>query len=231
MLACRDLQLTLGGTPILRGVDAVFEGGAIAVVGRSGAGKTSLLHCLAGLRTPTAGEVTFDGASLAAMSEEDRARLRLERFGFVFQRAELLGELSLLENIALPLEMRGEPRRECARRAAELVERLDLSDCAGRRPDRVSGGQRQRAAVARAVVGRPAVVFADEPTGALDERNGRFVVDMLLQQCAHESAALVMVTHDAQWADLCDRRLTMADGVVAADDVSSASERASTGPQ
>lgn len=217
MLSCTDVRLSLDGTEILRGVDARFEAGSsVAVVGRSGAGKSTLLHCLAGLRVPTSGEVLFEGASMSSRSADDRARLRLERFGFVFQRAELLGELSLAENISLPLEMRGVSLRESSRRAAELVERLGLGECAARRPDRVSGGQRQRAAVARAVVGSPSVVFADEPTGALDAENGAAVIDVLVQQCLEEAALLVMVTHDEESAGRCDRVLRMADGRVEA---------------
>lgn len=216
MLTCADLRLTLGGTEVLRGVTASFEAGSsVAIVGRSGAGKSSLLHCLAGLRAPTSGDVVFDGDVVSGWSAERRARLRLERFGFVFQRAELLAELSLRDNITLPLEMRGAGRRECAARADELIERLGLAGCAVRRPDRVSGGQRQRAAVARALIGAPDVVFADEPTGALDTGSGSAVIDLLLEQCRLDAALLVMVTHDEVWAQRCERMVVMSDGQVA----------------
>lgn len=215
MLSCADLRLSLNGTKILRGIDARFAAGSsVAVVGRSGAGKSSLLHCLAGLRLPTSGTVQFDGRTVSSESAENRARLRLERFGFVFQRSELLSELSLAENISLPLEMRGVSRRESNRRTDDLIERLGLHECAARRPDRVSGGERQRAAVARALVGSPAVVFADEPTGALDAQNGTTVVDLLIRQCRVESALLVMITHDDEMAGRCDTALHIVDGKV-----------------
>jgi putative ABC transport system ATP-binding protein len=210
-----DVGVRFGDAVVLNGVSVEFGAReSVAVMGPSGAGKSSLLYCLAGLRPPTSGRVLFGDVDLYSLSEDARADWRLRNAGFVFQRADLLVELTLAENIALPLEMRGGAGRAVRRRTSELIERLGLSGCADRRPAQVSGGQRQRAAVGRAVVGGPSVVFADEPTGALDSVNGGVVLDLLLEQCADVGALLVMVTHDPALAGRCHRVVHLRDGAV-----------------
>lgn len=217
-LTCDSLSLILGDTPVLRDVSLEFEAGrSVAIVGKSGAGKTSLLHCLSGLRSPSSGTVTLADNDVYALSEFQRADLRLRNCGFVFQRADLVSELTLLENIALPLEFQGRRRREAMLRAEELVVTLGLEECAGRRPDRVSGGQRQRAAVGRALASYPRVVFADEPTGALDSENAEAVLTLLLQHSCTAGATLIMVTHDESSAARCDRVIRMRDGRICED--------------
>jgi putative ABC transport system ATP-binding protein len=210
-----DVCVWLGTATVLNGVSVEFGAReSVAVMGPSGAGKSSLLYCLAGLRPPTSGQVLVGDVDLYALGEDARADWRLHNAGFVFQRADLLIELTLAENIALPLELKGVSARTVRRRTAELIERLGLAECADRRPGQVSGGQRQRAAVGRAVVARPSVVFADEPTGALDSANGEVVLNLLLEQCAEVEALLVMVTHDAALAARCHRVVHLRDGSV-----------------
>lgn len=218
LVRCEDVTLEYGQTRAVDKVSASFTPRqSVAVVGPSGAGKSSLLYCLAGLQPPSQGTVTIAGTDVYALSEEDRSRLRLERLGFVFQRADLIGELTLAENIALPLELQGRSRRTSRRRAAELVGALGLKECADRHPAQVSGGQQQRAAVGRAIAAEPAVVFADEPTGALDSTNRDVVLDLLITQCREVEALLVVVTHDPATATRCERVVTMKDGAIVAD--------------
>jgi putative ABC transport system ATP-binding protein len=197
----------------LAGASATIAPGEIvALVGPSGSGKSSLLYCLAGLIPPDQGKVTFNGVDLVALSDDERSDLRREHFGFVFQFGELVPELTLRENIALTLELNGVPRRERRATVRDLIDRLDLSAHADRRPVRVSGGQAQRAALARAVAHRPAVVFADEPTGALDSRNGAIVLDLLVRLARDDGSAVVLVTHDERVAARADRVIRMNDG-------------------
>ena len=212
-LVADELHLTYGATVALAGASAtVAPGEILAVVGPSGSGKSSLLYCLAGLFKPDRGEVRFGDVSLSRLSDEERSDLRRSRFGFVFQFSELVPELTLRENITLPLELNKYPRRRRKAIVDELVEKLGLTEHADRRPSNVSGGQAQRAAVARAVVHRPAVVFADEPTGSLDSANGAVVLDLLVGLARDEGAAVVLVTHDATVAARADRVIQMSDG-------------------
>lgn len=215
-LVARDLVKTYPGVdavPALRGVDVtVSPGESVAVMGPSGSGKTTLLHVLAGILTPTSGSVHWRGRDLARMGDAARTALRRTDFGFVFQTGHLLGELPALENVALPLMLAGVPRREAAGRAAAVLATLGLGGLERRRPGELSGGQSQRVAIARALVGRPGVVFADEPTGALDQQTSAEVMGELTRRCAQEGAALVVVTHDAQVAGWCGRTLRVRDG-------------------
>jgi putative ABC transport system ATP-binding protein len=171
-----------------------------------------MLYCLAGLLMPSSGRVLFRDRDLARLSNDARSDLRRQHFGFVFQFAELVPELSLQENISLPLELNGIRGRERGRRVEALLETLDLTAQAGRRPAKVSGGQAQRAAVARAIAHRPDVVFADEPTGALDSANGKLVLDALLSLSREHGTAVVLVTHDRDVAAWAERVLVMRDG-------------------
>lgn len=198
---------------VLAGVDLRVQGGeTVAVVGASGSGKSSLLHCMAGLVRPTSGTVAVDGAPLPEPGTERGAELRRRRFGFVFQNGLLVNDLTIAENVALPLLLDGTRRREALARAALLLTDLGIAQLAGRLPGAVSGGEAQRAAIARALVANPAVLFADEPTGALDSNNAAVVMQLLFQACRDRGAALLLVTHDLALAARADRVLRMQDG-------------------
>lgn len=215
MLEGKSLMFSYGENPVLRGVSvSVPPGESIAIQGPSGCGKSTLLMVLSGLERPSGGTVTFAGQDLWSLGDRARDSLRLKRVGFVFQDANLVPELSLLDNVALPLDLIGVPHREARARAATLIERLGLAEAAGRRPSVVSGGQRQRAAVARAAIASPAVIFADEPTGALDSSAGAQVLELLLELVHDLGAALLLVTHDAEVAGSAHRRVAMRDGLL-----------------
>lgn len=188
----------------------------MAITGQSGSGKSSLLYCLAGVLPVARGEVRFEGRPLGELDDEELSELRRERFGFVFQYGELLPELTVEENTALPLRLAGQRKKEALAAAGEVLGRLGLADLRERRPSQVSGGQSQRIAVARALVHRPAVVFADEPTGSLDSANATAVLDEFLTLARSQGTAVVLVTHDSQVAARADHRYTMRDGVLSA---------------
>lgn len=200
-----------GGLTILAELDLeIRPGEAVAILGASGSGKSTLLGLLAGLDDPTSGEVWLCGQRVNGLDEDGRAALRSGRVGFVFQNFQLLPTLTARENILLPLELTGTP--DAARRADEALERVGLSARAGHYPKQLSGGEQQRIAIARAYAPRPGVLFADEPTGNLDQATGEHIIDLLLALREEAGAALVLVTHDAQLAERCDRRLHMDDG-------------------
>ncbi|AKT52746.1 hypothetical protein ADJ73_10175 [Arsenicicoccus sp. oral taxon 190] len=204
--------------PALAGVDlAVWPGSTVAIMGPSGSGKTTLLHLLAGVVRPTSGTVSWQGRDLSSLGDAARSRLRRSDFGFVFQSGQLLPELPAVENVALPLMLAGTSRREAESRAAGWFGPLGLQGLERRRPGELSGGQAQRVAIARALVGSPGVVFADEPTGALDQHTGHEVMDLLTRACAAQGAALVVVTHDAAVAGWCQRVVRLRDGRVESD--------------
>ncbi|WP_422774429.1 ABC transporter ATP-binding protein [Plantactinospora sp. WMMC1484] len=213
LLAAIDLHKAYGATPALEGASlAVQAGEMVAVMGPSGSGKSTLLHCLAGIVRPDAGQVRYRDRELSAMSDTERSALRRGDFGFVFQFGQLVPELTCLENVALPLRLDGVRRREAERRAAEWLARLEVTDVAGQRPGEISGGQGQRIAVARALVTAPRVVFADEPTGALDSLNGEQVMTLLTQAARETGAAVVLVTHEPRVAAYADREVVVRDG-------------------
>ncbi|WP_258054956.1 ABC transporter ATP-binding protein [Streptomyces sp. Ru71] len=193
---------------------ALSRGEVAAITGQSGSGKSSLLYCLAGVLPVARGEVRFEGRSLGELDDEELGKLRRERFGFVFQYGELLPELTIEENTALPLRLAGQRKAEALAAAGEVLGRLGLADLRKRRPSQVSGGQSQRAAVARALVHEPAVVFADEPTGSLDSANASSVLDEFLTLARSQGTAVVLVTHDPQVADRADRQYSMRDGAL-----------------
>ena len=189
LLAAIDLVKAYGPTPALEGASiAVREGEIVAVMGPSGSGKSTLLHCLAGIVSADSGSVTYDGRELSTMSDRARSALRRSAFGFVFQFGQLVPELTCLENVALPLQLDGAGRHDADHRALAWLDRLDVADVAGKRPGEVSGGQAQRVAVARALVGDPRVIFADEPTGALDSLNGERVMQLLTARRARTTS-------------------------------------------
>lgn len=213
LLAAESLAVSFGATPAL--VDAsveVWPGEVLAVLGPSGSGKSTLLHCLAGILRPDSGSVAYRGRRLDQASEAARSRIRRDEFGFVFQFGQLVPELTAAENVALPLRLSGVPAHEARARAGQWLERMDVTDVAGRRPGELSGGQAQRVAVARALVGGPRVVFADEPTGALDSFNGEVVMDLLTSTARQLGAAVVLVTHDNRVAAYSDREIVVRDG-------------------
>jgi putative ABC transport system ATP-binding protein len=213
LLSCQELVKSFGSTAALNGASLELAGGEIvAVMGPSGSGKSTLLHCAAGILTPDAGDVVFDGRSIGAESDARRSELRRTQFGFVFQFGRLVPELSCVENVSLPLRLAGVKNRDAHRSAGEWLERLEVTDVAGKLPGEVSGGQGQRVAVARALVTRPRVVFADEPTGALDSLNGERVMQLLTTAARETAAAVVLVTHEARVAAYADREIIVRDG-------------------
>ncbi|KOG89327.1 macrolide ABC transporter ATP-binding protein, partial [Streptomyces varsoviensis] len=178
LLTAQDLRKAYGPTPALDGADfSIHPGEVVAVMGPSGSGKSTLLHCLAGIVRPDSGSVRFDGRELSQMGDAERSALRRGEFGFVFQFGQLVPELTCVENVALPLRLTGVKRKDAEGRALEWLERLEVAEVGGKRPGQVSGGQGQRVAVARSLVTSPRVLFADEPTGALDSLNGERVMD------------------------------------------------------
>ncbi|MFG3118802.1 ABC transporter ATP-binding protein [Streptomyces sp. NPDC048197] len=215
LLAAEGLHKAYGRTPALAGADfSIHPGEVVAVMGPSGSGKSTLLHCLAGIITPDSGTVHYGPHTLTGLTDAQRSALRRTDFGFVFQFGRLVPELTCLENVALPLRLNGTRRKEAERRAHEWLERLEVEAVAGQRPGEVSGGQGQRVAVARALATRPRVIFADEPTGALDSLNGERVLTLLTDAARETSAAVVLVTHEARVAAYSDREVVVRDGKV-----------------
>jgi putative ABC transport system ATP-binding protein len=207
------------GPPALDTVTlTVAEGEAVAVLGPSGSGKSTLLNLVAGLDRPTAGTVTVAGRRVDQLGEARSARFRRERIGLVFQFFHLLDELTVLENTALPARLAGMSRRAALGRAETLLDRLGVGRHARAYPSRMSGGERQRVAVARALVNRPALLLADEPTGALDTASGQDVKDLLLELHREQGQTIIMVTHDPMLAQGCASRIVrLVDGRVAED--------------
>jgi putative ABC transport system ATP-binding protein len=195
--------------PVLDRVSFHAMDEVVAVTGSSGSGKTTLLLCLAGILQPSGGAIAVGGEPLTGVGPDERSRIRRERLGLVFQYSELVAELTLVENIALPLELLGESRRAATHAARDLLAELGIDDVAGRHPAQVSGGQAQRAAVGRALIHRPAVVLADEPTGSLDAANADKVLRLLLAAARGRGAAVVLVTHDPEVAAHADREVNL----------------------
>jgi putative ABC transport system ATP-binding protein len=213
LMVATGLRKTYGATNALESADfSIRPGEVVAVMGPSGSGKSTLLHCLAGIVVPDGGEVRYRHEELSAMSDARRSALRRSDFGFVFQFGQLVPELTCLENVALPLRLGGVRRKEAQRRAGEWLERLEVTDVAGKRPGEISGGQGQRVAVSRALVTGPRLVFADEPTGALDSLNGERVMRLLAAAAHDTGAAVVLVTHEARVAAYSDREVVVRDG-------------------
>ena len=200
-----------GPLTIVQGVSLdIAAGESIAVVGSSGAGKSTLLALLAGLDLPTTGRVLLEGTDLTRLDEDGRARLRAQRVGFVFQSFHLIPALTAVENVMLPLELAGRPDARSA--ALATLERVGLKSRIGHYPRQLSGGEQQRVALARAFVTRPAVLFADEPTGNLDTATGARIVELLFELNEHSYTTLVLVTHDRTLAAQCGRVVTMESG-------------------
>ena len=235
VLTARGLTKSYGPTRALAGVDlAIRPGESVAIMGPSGSGKTTLLHVLSGIITPDAGQVTLAGADgtrheLTSLNEEQRARLRRERLGFVFQEGLLLPELTARENVAMPLMLNGAHRKAAEQTAARWLESLGLAGMGDRRPGELSGGQRQRVAIARAQAVEPDVVFADEPTGALDSDTSDAVLASLISSTVSRGRTLVVVTHDPSVAAACSRLVRVRDGRIESDTAQRPAQPASEG--
>ena len=217
IMRARGLEMSFGQTHALRGVDLdVAAGEVLAVTGPSGSGKSTLLHVMAGVLVPDAGRVDYHGADttqdIATLDEAARSRLRLKEFGFIFQFGQLLPDLSALDNVTIPLLLAGTPRRRALAQARETLGELGLSEHLDKRPTQLSGGQAQRAAVARALVTNPRLLFADEPTGSLDSLAAERTMEVLLASVRSRGASLVIITHDARIAAYADREVTVRDG-------------------
>ena len=231
IMRARSLEMSFGRTHALRGVDLdLLAGEVLAVTGPSGSGKSTLLHVMAGVLVPDAGSVSYHGGkspgggatdvaediavNIAALDEAARSRLRLNEFGFIFQFGQLLPDLSALDNVTIPLLLAGTPRRRALAQAREALGELGLSEHLDKRPTQLSGGQAQRAAVARALVTGPRILFADEPTGSLDSLAAERTMEVLLASVRSRGASLVIITHDARVAAYADREVTVRDGRV-----------------
>jgi putative ABC transport system ATP-binding protein len=215
IIEARNLTLSFGSTPALRGASLTVRSGEIvAVMGPSGSGKSTLLHCLAGILVPDEGETRFDGQRLDTLSDDRRSALRRDRFGFVFQSGQLVPELTAEENVALPLLLCGTRRGPAMKAASQWFGPLGLDGLERRRSGELSGGQAQRVALARGLVGKPEVLFADEPTGSLDSMSGELVMDLLTAAVRERGTTVVLVTHDARVAAYADREVIVRDGKV-----------------
>ncbi|MEU8932135.1 ABC transporter ATP-binding protein [Streptomyces sp. NPDC048409] len=213
LLAAEDLHKAYGPTLALDGAGfSIHPGEVVAVMGPSGSGKSTLLHCLAGIVPPDSGSIVYAGREMATMSDTERSALRRSEFGFVFQFGQLVPELTCVENVALPLRLNGTSRKEAERKALGWMQKLEVDDLGRKRPGEVSGGQGQRVAVARALVTEPRLLFADEPTGALDSLNGERVMELLTDAARSTNAAVVLVTHEARVAAYSDREIVVRDG-------------------
>ncbi|MFB9315813.1 ABC transporter ATP-binding protein [Nocardioides plantarum] len=216
-IALHDVRKTYRSGPAttaaLRGISLDLRPGSLtAVVGQSGSGKSTLLHCAAGLDRPTSGRVVVGGHDISSLPDDDLTRFRRDHIGFVFQAYNLIGHLSVRDNVGLPLVLAG--RRADPAWVAHLVHRMDLGDLLDRLPGELSGGQAQRVAIARALVTRPTVVFADEPTGALDSATGAAVLELLRSTARDLGQTVVVVTHDSRVAAAAEQVLVLADGLL-----------------
>ncbi|MDD4904501.1 MAG: ABC transporter ATP-binding protein [Candidatus Bipolaricaulis sp.] len=210
-------------TPALRGVDfELHQGEFTAIAGPSGSGKSTLLHLLGGLDRPTSGEIYLDGTALSALSRDALSRLRLERIGFVFQAYNLIPVLTVLENAAFILELQGVARTERIERGRRVLAELGIEKYADTFPNRISGGEQQRVAVARAVVSEPSIVLADEPTANLDTAMSLELIDLMRRLNSERSATFLFATHDGRLLDRVNRLVTLVDGCIAGDEVRNA---------
>ncbi|WP_461005119.1 ABC transporter ATP-binding protein [Trueperella pyogenes] len=217
ILEARSLKKAFGRTEAMRGIDLNVERGEIlAIMGPSGSGKSTLLHALAAIERPDDGTVFFNGARIDSLSDAERTILRRTKFGFVFQFGQLVPELTALDNVMVPLILGGVRKGEAVRRAKEWLARVGLADRAELLPGQLSGGEAQRVAIARSLIIRPEILFADEPTGALDSFNSEQVMEMIVQLARAEGLTVVMVTHEPMIAAFADREIVVRDGRIEA---------------
>jgi putative ABC transport system ATP-binding protein len=216
--------------PVLKGVDlAVKQGEVVALMGPSGSGKSTLLNILGCLDRPTKGHYFLGGRNVSTLNREEQAWVRLHYLGFIFQSFHLLGDATVLENVALPLYYAGLGRKEREAKAEGLLERVGLADRLDHRPNQLSGGQRQRVAIARSIANEPRVLLADEPTGALDTRTGDEVLELMGQLHAESGMSIIVVTHDEEVADFAQRTIRMRDGLIVEDARNSQAGKQPTG--
>jgi putative ABC transport system ATP-binding protein len=213
----KRVPLADGELEILKGIDLEIKAHeSVAIVGASGSGKSTLLGLMAGLDVASSGQVWIDGVELSVMDEDQRAALRADKVGFVFQSFQLLPSLTALENVMLPLELHGSG--DALVKAQSFLQRVGLEDRVDHYPNQLSGGEQQRVAIARAFAAEPAILFADEPTGNLDTATGSKVIDLLFEINREQGTTLVLVTHEQRLADRCDRRLHLEGGALVAED-------------
>ena len=213
MIQVRNIRKSFGNLEVLKGIDLDIEQGkVVSIVGASGAGKTTLLQIMGTLDKPDSGSVGIDGVDVMQLSDAKRSAFRNKHMGFVFQFHQLLPEFTALENVMMPALIGGTPKREARKRAEELLDFMGLSQRASHKPSELSGGEKQRVAVARALVGKPDVVFADEPSGSLDTQNKQELHRLFFDLRDQMGQTFVIVTHDEQLADLADRKICMQDG-------------------
>ncbi len=218
MIEIKGINKSYGSLQVLRDVNATIGNGEIvSIVGPSGAGKTTLLQIAGTLDTPDSGRVIYDGVDVLSLSEKKLSASRTSHIGFVFQFHQLLPEFTALENVAIPALIKGDRAADAYKRAAELIDYMGLSGRADHKPAALSGGEKQRIAVARALMNRPSVIFADEPSGSLDSRNKEELHRLFFDLRREFSQTFVIVTHDESLAMMCDRVLTMRDGVIVSD--------------
>ena len=215
MIKLRGITKSFDHLQVLRGIDLDIEAGqVVSIVGPSGAGKTTLLQIMGTLDRPDAGTIEIDGTDVSAMKQGKLAEFRNKKIGFVFQFHQLLPEFTALENVMIPAFIAGTDRKQARERAEELLAFMGLSERAGHKPNELSGGEKQRVAVARALVNRPVVVMADEPSGSLDTHNKQELHKLFFDLRDKFGQTFVIVTHDEHLADLCDRTIHMQDGVI-----------------
>ena len=213
MIQVRNIRKSFGNLEVLKGIDLDIERGkVVSIVGASGAGKTTLLQIMGTLDKPDSGSVVIDGVDVMQLSDAKRSAFRNKHMGFVFQFHQLLPEFTALENVMMPALIGGTLKREARKRAEELLDFMGLSQRASHKPSELSGGEKQRVAVARALVGKPDVVFADEPSGSLDTQNKQELHRLFFDLRDQMGQTFVIVTHDEQLADLADRKICMQDG-------------------
>ncbi|MBR2415331.1 MAG: ABC transporter ATP-binding protein [Bacteroidaceae bacterium] len=215
MIDIKDIKKSFGSLQVLRGVNLhIDKGEVISIVGPSGAGKTTLLQLIGALDRPTSGSILFNGRDLASMSDKQLATFRNRQIGFVFQFHQLLSEFTALENIIIPALIAGRSRSEAEKEAMELLGIMGLQERAGHKPSELSGGENQRVAVARALINKPALILADEPSGSLDSKNKEELHKLFFELRARYGQTFLIVTHDEELARTTDRTIRMVDGVV-----------------
>ena len=218
MIEIKDIHRSFGSLWVLRGIDVTIKSGEIvSIVGPSGAGKTTLLQIAGTLDRPDSGTVFYDGVDVLSLSEKKLSAFRNRNIGFVLQFHQLLPEFTALENVAIPALIKGDSRQQAFARAAELLDYLGLSGRAGHKPSELSGGEKQRVSVARALVNKPAVIFADEPSGSLDTKNKQELHKLFFNLRHEFGQTFVIVTHDESLAAVSDRVLKMRDGIIESD--------------
>ena len=215
IISAKNIKKTYGKTPVLHGVSLdVKQGEVLAIMGPSGSGKSTLLHSLAAIISVDSGEIIFDGRNIAKFSDNKRSVLRRTAFGFVFQFSQLVPELTVIDNVALPLLLNGVSRNKAYAEAKKWLEAVDLADKHESTPGEISGGQAQRVAIARAMVVQPKILFADEPTGSLDSLNSEHVMELFIKTAKDNGTTVIMVTHEPSIAAYADREIVVRDGQI-----------------